>query len=121
MHNFPFFQDNFRSHNQENRIHLFEFEKPNWTYHAKGLWYYLPEQDLPAMTLIGSSNFGERSVNRDLESQICIVTTNPSLKQRLKREWENLYQVGSAAEQEIVSRTIPRWVRGVVSLFRNFF
>lgn len=114
-------QENYKSKGKEHRIRLFEYEKPEWTYHAKGLWYYLPDGDLPAMTLIGSSNFGERSVNRDLESQVCIVTANQSLQRRLHRECDRLFAVGSAAEEAITLRAIPRWVRAVVRQFRNFF
>lgn len=100
---------------------MFEYEKPDWTYHAKGLWYYLPDAQLPAMTLIGSSNFGERSVNRDLESQVCIVTANEALQRRLHQECHRLFAVGEPAEEQITKRAIPRWVRAVVKQFRNFF
>lgn len=44
---------------QNNRIKLFEFTKPGWTYHAKGLWYCMPGQKKPSFTLIGSPNFGK--------------------------------------------------------------
>lgn len=107
--------------NQEQRVSLFEYEKDGWSYHAKGLWYYLPNSNLPNLTLIGSSNFGERSVNRDLENQICVVTSNKSLQKRLQNEVDHLYQMGSTAENEITSRPVPKWVRAVVGLFRNFF
>lgn len=83
--------------------------------------YYLPGSNLPSVTLIGSSNFGERSVNRDLETQICLVTTNESLQRMLQVETEHLFQNGSVAEEALMSRPVPRWVRTVVSLFRNYF
>lgn len=100
---------------------LLEYERPGWSYHAKGLWYYLPESDLPNLTLIGSSNFGERSVNRDLETQICLVTNNKPLQERLQAECNHLYDRASIAENEITNRPVPRWVKGVVWLFKNFF
>jgi CDP-diacylglycerol--glycerol-3-phosphate 3-phosphatidyltransferase len=42
-----------------------------------------------AFTLVGSSNFGTRSMKRDLESQLAIFTTDEDLAQRLQeeREW----------------------------------
>jgi len=43
---------------QHDRISLHEYSKPGWTVHAKGLWYHLPDQPLPVMTLVGSPNFG---------------------------------------------------------------
>lgn len=48
--------------NQQRRITLWEFVKPGWTYHAKGLWYTLPDQQKPSLTLIGSPNFGKKKV-----------------------------------------------------------
>lgn len=83
--------------------------------------YYLPDSDKPNLTLIGSSNFGERSVNRDLETQICLVTTNPTLQQNLQAECDHLYKQGSVAEQALQKRSVPKWVRVIVSLFRNYF
>ncbi|EDX12415.1 CDP-diacylglycerol--glycerol-3-phosphate 3-phosphatidyltransferase, mitochondrial [Drosophila simulans] len=106
---------------QNHRVNFFEYEKPGWTYHAKGLWYYLPEALLPNLTLIGSSNFGERSVNRDLETQVCLVTANKDLSQRLQAEADRLYDLSQTAEREIVQRPVPRWVQAVVRIFRNFF
>lgn len=106
---------------QNSRVNFYEFEKNGWTYHAKGLWYYLPNSTYPSLTLIGSSNFGERSVNRDLESQVCLVTANKSLQIRLQEEADRLYRLGSTAEREITTRPVPRWVQLVVKIFRNFF
>lgn len=49
-----------------------------------GLWYYLQGKDRPCLTLIGSPNFGYRSVHRDLEAQIAIVTENKALQSQLQ-------------------------------------
>lgn len=49
-----------------------------------GLWYHLRGQQLPCLTLIGSPNFGYRSVHRDLEAQIAIVTENQELQNQLQ-------------------------------------
>lgn len=106
---------------QNERIKLFEYQRSGWTYHAKGLWYYLPDSYTPDLTLIGSSNFGERSVNRDLESQICLVTVNDELRRQLQREYVNLRRYCSPAEDELQNRLIPKWVKTVVIFFKNFF
>lgn len=42
----------------ESRVKYFEYERPDWTFHGKGLWYYLVEDEHPSVTLIGSSNYG---------------------------------------------------------------
>ncbi|XP_055530630.1 CDP-diacylglycerol--glycerol-3-phosphate 3-phosphatidyltransferase, mitochondrial isoform X2 [Wyeomyia smithii] len=115
------FHENLKASNQQHRVSLMEYERPGWTYHAKGLWYYLPGSCLPDLTLFGSSNFGERSVNRDLEAQICMVTMNKNLQRKLQTEYENILQHSSKAEAELLARPVPRWVRAIVGLFRNFF
>ncbi|XP_055631204.1 CDP-diacylglycerol--glycerol-3-phosphate 3-phosphatidyltransferase, mitochondrial isoform X2 [Toxorhynchites rutilus septentrionalis] len=115
------FYEQLKKSGQNNRVSLLEYERTGWTYHAKGLWYYLPGSSLPNLTLIGSSNFGERSVNRDLEAQICLVTTNGTLQRKLQSEFENILQHSTKAEAELTARPVPRWVRAVVGLFRNFF
>ncbi|TNN68453.1 CDP-diacylglycerol--glycerol-3-phosphate 3-phosphatidyltransferase, mitochondrial [Liparis tanakae] len=80
---------------QQERVHLHEYQRSQWTFHAKGLWYYLQGQDRPCLTLIGSPNFGYRSVHRDLEAQIAIVTENEELQSQLQEEQEVLYRRSS--------------------------
>lgn len=40
------------------QIQMFEYYRPQWTYHAKGLWMYERDNDYPTLTCIGSPNFG---------------------------------------------------------------
>lgn len=58
-----------------------------------GLWLYLAGSSLPCLTLIGSPNFGYRSVHRDLEAQIAIVTENQALQQQLHQVGEGEWGV----------------------------
>jgi CDP-diacylglycerol--glycerol-3-phosphate 3-phosphatidyltransferase len=67
-------------------------EKDGWTYHAKGIWVTLPNETDPSITLIGSSNYTQRSYKLDLESNALVVTKNAELKQRLSAETEHLLQ-----------------------------
>ena len=39
-----------------------------------------------ALTLVGSPNFGFRSVERDFESQLLVVTDNAALAEKMRRE-----------------------------------
>jgi len=100
------------------RIRLLEYLRSGWTYHAKGLWYYPPDSTYPCMTIIGSPNFGERSVTKDLETQIVIVTENTDLQKEFHQECQQLYKMGLPAETE---RKVPFWVYGYVALFRSYF
>ncbi|KAJ1895711.1 CDP-diacylglycerol--glycerol-3-phosphate 3-phosphatidyltransferase [Kickxella alabastrina] len=49
-----------------------EYVRPGWTYHGKGVWCYLDEK-LPQLTMIGSPNYGYRSLYCDLEAQVTLV------------------------------------------------
>ncbi|XP_029312540.1 LOW QUALITY PROTEIN: CDP-diacylglycerol--glycerol-3-phosphate 3-phosphatidyltransferase, mitochondrial [Cottoperca gobio] len=109
---------------QQERIHLHEYHRSQWTFHAKGLWYYLQGQDRPCLTLIGSPNFGYRSVHRDLEAQIAIVTENKELQSRLQEEQEILYLRStevSGSTFERPDRHVKLWVKLVTPLIKNFF
>ncbi|XP_021270130.1 CDP-diacylglycerol--glycerol-3-phosphate 3-phosphatidyltransferase, mitochondrial isoform X2 [Numida meleagris] len=109
---------------QQERIQLQEYSRAGWTFHAKGLWLYLAGSNLPCLTLIGSPNFGYRSVHRDLEAQVAIVTENKALQQQLHQEQEQLYLcsgVVSSSTFEQPSRHVKLWVKLVTPLIKNFF
>lgn len=42
----------------EERVSYREYSRDGWTFHGKGLWLYPSGQDLPALSLVGSSNYG---------------------------------------------------------------
>ena len=90
---------------------LYEFCRPGWEYHAKGIWISLPAAAgggsgsdspgaalapppastagsgapgrwaAPVVTSVGSSNYGWRSLRRDLELNFLLVTRNRQLQQ----------------------------------------
>ncbi|XP_054831964.1 CDP-diacylglycerol--glycerol-3-phosphate 3-phosphatidyltransferase, mitochondrial isoform X1 [Eublepharis macularius] len=109
---------------QQERIRLQEYSRSGWTFHAKGLWLHLAGSSLPCLTLIGSPNFGYRSVHRDLEAQVAIVTKNKSLQQQFHQEQEQLYLRSgtvSALTFEQPNRYVQLWVKMVTPLIKNFF
>ncbi|KAK6478237.1 CDP-diacylglycerol--glycerol-3-phosphate 3-phosphatidyltransferase [Huso huso] len=109
---------------QQNRIRLHEYIRRDWTFHAKGLWYYLQGSERPCLTLIGSPNFGYRSVHRDLEAQLAIVTENQGLQAELQQEQERLYSMSaevSPSTFEQPNRSVKLWVKLVTPLIKNFF
>ncbi|CAH1795231.1 unnamed protein product, partial [Owenia fusiformis] len=118
------FNDRLIQHKQENRIKLCEYFRKDWTFHSKGLWYYLPGDKLPVLTLIGSPNFGYRSVYRDLESQLAIVTENQELRQQLHLEQQKLYSLSTPVNAETFrqpDRYVPMWIRLVIRVIKTFF
>ncbi|KAJ2369398.1 CDP-diacylglycerol--glycerol-3-phosphate 3-phosphatidyltransferase, partial [Coemansia sp. RSA 2607] len=53
-------------------ISVEEYARDGWTYHGKGVWCYLDDK-LPQLTMIGSPNYGYRSMYCDLETQITLI------------------------------------------------
>ncbi|CAH2350088.1 CDP-diacylglycerol--glycerol-3-phosphate 3-phosphatidyltransferase [[Candida] railenensis] len=61
-----------------------------WSYHAKGLWISVPDEEDPCITIIGSSNYTKRAYSLDLESNAIIITKDAELKRNMKLEINNL-------------------------------
>ena len=59
---------------QEERISLHEYYKIDWTFHVKGLWYYIQDSNLPVLTLIGSPNFGNHRNLFYIMMNFCILS-----------------------------------------------
>jgi CDP-diacylglycerol--glycerol-3-phosphate 3-phosphatidyltransferase len=78
-------------HGCEERVKYSEYFREGWTFHGKGLWYYLAGEPLPSLTLIGSSNYGHRSLSRDLEAQVAVVTSNQQLREALHTEQKQMF------------------------------
>ncbi|KAG0151993.1 hypothetical protein CROQUDRAFT_71298 [Cronartium quercuum f. sp. fusiforme G11] len=91
------FYNDIVSAGKQDQIEIREWRQPGWTYHAKGIWLSTcPDtptpsspstnstySDLlrhstlrPCLTLIGSSNYGRRSAERDLEANLLIINHN---------------------------------------------
>ncbi|XP_046407372.1 CDP-diacylglycerol--glycerol-3-phosphate 3-phosphatidyltransferase, mitochondrial isoform X2 [Ischnura elegans] len=121
-----FFHKVLESCGNNGRIGLWEYCRDGWTFHAKGLWFTPGTSSLlPSLTLIGSPNFGYRSVERDLETQIALITHNSGLQKRLAEERDRLYarapEKVSEATFSLPGRYVPFWVRCFVWFFRSYF
>jgi len=118
-----FFQ-NVKTAQQENRISMWEYLRPGWTFHSKGLWYYPAGGKLPVATLIGSPNFGHRSMYVDLETQVYITTRNRNLQVQLDNEQRNLFSHSHSFGNAVIQRkdrAVPKWVKLTIRLFRKYF
>ncbi|CAB0003141.1 unnamed protein product [Nesidiocoris tenuis] len=118
------FLDRVLAYNQTGRISMYEYIRAGWTYHAKGLWYYPPQESRPIMTLVGSSNFGSRSVQRDLETQLAIVTVSEDLRNRLRDEEQSFSTLAQPFTRQIAlspDRKPKLWVYTTMKLFKTFF
>ncbi|KAF8582298.1 hypothetical protein K439DRAFT_1661885 [Ramaria rubella] len=81
-----------RVHHTEtaSRIELKEWEKDDWTYHAKGIWYRPTPTSSPELTLFGSTNLNSRSANLDTELSFFMFAGAPELRAQLEEEVHHL-------------------------------
>ncbi|KAI1370417.1 hypothetical protein F4677DRAFT_364005 [Hypoxylon crocopeplum] len=83
-------------------------EPGGWTYHAKGLWITLPNEQEPSISIIGSSNYTKRSYSHDLEAGALIVTQDPDLKKRLGDEQKWLQEYANPVSLDDFAKTERR-------------
>ena len=91
-------------------VKVLQYDRPGWTYHAKGVWVADAAQQEDMMTVIGSPNFGERSVHRDLELQFVLRTRSRDLCAGLVAERDGLL-AHSAPVDEWSGAPPPLWLR----------
>ncbi|SNX82506.1 related to PGS1 - phosphatidylglycerophosphate synthase [Melanopsichium pennsylvanicum] len=104
---------------QEGGVEVREWKKEGWTYHAKGIWYSPPSAQGPAaptMVHVGSSNYGSRSANLDLECTFLVSTDSKELSHRLKEEFETLQSDAKDIVDEKLFQRPDRKVRRRVKI-----
>ena len=109
--------------NSNDRIKYYEFMKENWSFHAKGVWYYSDSSEQPFLTLIGSPNYGYRSVWRDMELQFFIQTNNLGLQRKFDAECKLLYQAATTNEVRpncVKKRPVAKYVKFATRILRSF-
>ncbi|GMR59353.1 hypothetical protein PMAYCL1PPCAC_29548 [Pristionchus mayeri] len=107
-------------HNRKN-VELVEWSRKGWSFHAKGLWC---DRGNRIDTVIGSSNYGYRSLHRDLEAQIVVSTTNQNLMKRLREERDGLLEFSSVVDSRALRRAdhhVPVLVSFLSKILRRFF
>ena len=112
------------SRNMQDRIKMFEYKRDGWTYHAKGLWYSSSASALPCLTMVGSPNYGYRSVYKDLETQVTIVSNNEGLQKQLGEEQSRLFNQSDEVDRSTYQqedRRVPVWVKILTRLAKKFF
>jgi len=84
-------------------VTLYEYSRQGWSYHSKGMWATACGQEFPYFTLIGSSNFGRRSVEKDLESQVAVLTTNLELRKKMDEERKQLWLYSQKVDSTLLN------------------
>ena len=83
------------------------------SFHAKGLWLFARASPSardarePVATVVGSSNYGRRSHERDLELQLHLVSGAAPLRRRWGDECRRL--LAPAREEREPSSRLGRW------------
>lgn len=91
------------------KIKVNEYKKGEWTFHAKGLWLFENNEEKPSLTIIGSSNFSNRSYHKDTEIQFFLYSLCPKMKEKLSKENSRiLSDTQEVNEKELKSDTEVR-------------
>jgi len=152
----------------ESGVRLYEYTRPQWTFHGKGLWLSstssgstsgsggaeeeeeeeeeVDQADqakaeaeavgdcLPFCTVVGSPNLGRRSVDRDLESAVVLLTRHPGLQHALAEERRRLFEVHTETIDDAVFERPDRkigpqilgwangnWIRVAMPILQPYF
>jgi hypothetical protein len=115
---------------QHETMHVSYYQRPEWTFHAKGMWLTqgcglgqksLPMNDADDLLAVsfGSGNYGARSYQRDVESNLYMILPPQSpFVDIQKDEWNRFCQY-SSREQEMNRH--PSWIKPVFPVIRSFF
>jgi CDP-diacylglycerol--glycerol-3-phosphate 3-phosphatidyltransferase len=104
---------------QEQHPRVLLYNRPGWTFHAKGLWVLSEEGNLVA-AVVGSGNYGYRSERRDVESNLILVfpqETSP-FQEELLEEWERFMEY--ATEPTFEEPSEPQ-VRAIWPVIQSYF
>jgi len=72
------------------KFELLEYSRPGWSFHPKGIWITPRGESTPTSTIIGSSNFGYRSLVRDMEITFCMRSIDPVIRGEIWKEWNQI-------------------------------
>ena len=109
----------FKQMSQPTDISIWYYNRVAWSFHAKGIWLFHPYF---FMTIVGSTNFGYRSVYRDNEAQIVILSKNKQLERMFMEEYQYLISNSRPLiNQNDHLPQVPFWVSCVATFFRSYF
>ena len=119
-----------------NKILMEEWMREGWTYHGKGAWWFRKKggregeregegewEKGPFITNVGSSNYGMRSTNRDIEAQITLITEAEGLKGKLEEEVKGLRRDAKELGEDCFGRKeyeVAGWVRWISGAIKGF-
>lgn len=84
-------------------IKCYEYNRNEWSFHAKGMWFYNKNSNYPVMSIIGSSNFSKSFNIKQLTLFITIYKTEDLLKETLRVSFMFI-----AETQNLISKCIEK-------------
>ena len=129
-----------------NRVWIHEYAKPGATFHSKGLWISprssaseTPSSASPSKahtaaasmgrgsdgsrkpkapfaTAIGSTNYGYRSVDKDVEAEVFLITSNAELRAKMESELDVLFKPTKVVDENRFTNGADGRFQPVVSL-----
>lgn len=103
---------------------MLEWARETWSFHCKGLWGFRTHGSrTSALTVLGSANFGHRSVELDLEAQVVMWSHADLFCQRTREELAHLeaHCQPVTVEQLLHSSRTPPWVwRALLPLIKRW-
>eukprot|EP00340_Litonotus_pictus_P011278 CAMPEP_0170538570 /NCGR_PEP_ID=MMETSP0209-20121228/103394_1 /TAXON_ID=665100 ORGANISM="Litonotus pictus, Strain P1" /NCGR_SAMPLE_ID=MMETSP0209 /ASSEMBLY_ACC=CAM_ASM_000301 /LENGTH=434 /DNA_ID=CAMNT_0010840295 /DNA_START=509 /DNA_END=1810 /DNA_ORIENTATION=+ len=87
----PFFYKNKLLSICKDNVEGFEYKKNDWSFHCKGFWFFNKRTGLPLLSILGSSNYNQRSFTRDIESQFYVYSESDYFGRLVKEEVEEIF------------------------------
>ncbi|KAG5644184.1 hypothetical protein DXG03_009025 [Asterophora parasitica] len=116
-------------------VQLSEWERPGWTYHAKGIWVSPTPSSPPVLTLFGSTNLNSRSAHIDTELSFIMVVplaqgsaeTNEGIDERISSTMAIRRQLADeidrirkyATDWQGAERHVRFWTKVIVRLVKG--
>ncbi|CAJ1945207.1 unnamed protein product [Cylindrotheca closterium] len=110
---------------KETHANMWHWERKDWTFHSKGIWIEEGEELLSHV--VGSSNFGGRSFERDMESNLLMVfppSKSSEVSISLQDEWGELMKHSKQVNTKEVldsAPELPIHVKSVLPFIKSFF
>jgi CDP-diacylglycerol--glycerol-3-phosphate 3-phosphatidyltransferase len=129
--------------------HLWYYQRPDWTFHAKGIWLSgsgsgdkdndhendatdktnanandprISDNTPLYMVTHGSGNFGARSEHRDMESNLLLFFPEKSpIQTKFVQEWNSFCEFAGSAETEPAAQPLAWHLRLALPYIRSFF
>ena len=101
-----------------------EYNKSDWTFHCKGIFFY-NNKNLPFLSTIGSSNYNYRFFVRDVEAQFYVFSNCDKFNQVVNEEVKEMFENSDLLKEKPLNaeeKGVKAYLTSLfLSLFKKFF